>query len=57
MLYTFNKLKSFIERDLRKLLTWTTIKKDSVKNEIVYIPTHRNRFTPILKEKFVMLKK
>jgi len=57
ILYTYNKLKSFVERDLRKQVKLTTIKEYLVENEIMYKKTHRNRLTHTLKKNFFIFKK
>jgi hypothetical protein len=57
ILYTYNKLKSFVERDLRKQVKLTSIKEYLVENEIMYKKTHRNRLTHTLKKNFFIFKK
>src|SRR5690242_5022522 len=43
VLHLYNKQKSSIEKNLRKIITLIIDKKKSVKNKLVFIPNYKNR--------------
>ena len=56
ILYTYNKQKSLIERNIRKLIKWTIHEKHLIQDETIIMPKHNNRLNLIFKRFFYFKK-
>lgn len=56
-LYVYNKQKSSIERNIRKVITLIRFKKKIVKGKTIFIPNHKNRLIHFLKNNFFIFRK
>lgn len=56
ILYTYNKQKSLIERNIRKLIKLTTYEKHLIEDNIEIIRKHKNRLEYIFKRFFYFKK-
>jgi hypothetical protein len=56
-LYLYNKQKSYIEHDIRRLITWIRLKKIMIEGKLMLIPNHKNRLLHLLKNNFFFFKK
>ena len=56
-LYLYNKQKSFIEQYIRKIITWTILKKKIVEEKTIFVLNHKNRLLHLLKNSFFISKK
>ena len=56
-LYAYNKQKSSIERQIRKIITLIRFKKKIIKGKTVFIQNHKNRLLHLLKKNFFLFRK
>ena len=57
ILHVYNKKKSSIKRDIRKILTMIKFKKIIVDQKRISIPNHKNRLLHLIKNNFFIFRK